>query len=67
MAEDRTADGREGGRGVVTPTISLPRGGGELRGAGEKFAAHPVSGTGAIGPLAGFSYSDVQALLRVLP
>ena len=30
------------------PTISLPKGGGAIRGIGEKFAANPVTGTGAM-------------------
>jgi RHS repeat-associated protein len=30
------------------PTISLPKGGGAIRGIGEKFAANPVTGTGAL-------------------
>jgi len=30
------------------PSISLPRGGGAIRGIGEKFAANPVTGTGAM-------------------
>src|SRR5262245_39586144 len=30
------------------PTISLPKGGGAIRGIGEKFAANPVTGTGSI-------------------
>lgn len=30
------------------PQIALPRGGGALRGIGEKFAANPVTGTGAL-------------------
>src|SRR5256885_3287903 len=29
------------------PTISLPKGGGAIRGMGEKFAANPVTGTGS--------------------
>src|SRR5437660_10125368 len=29
------------------PTISLPRGGGAIRGIGEKFASNPVTGTGS--------------------
>ena len=32
----------------AAPTISLPKGGGAIRGMGEKFAANPVSGTGAL-------------------
>src|SRR5215470_5864726 len=30
------------------PSISLPKGGGAIRGMGEKFAANPVTGTGAM-------------------
>ncbi len=30
------------------PTISLPKGGGAIRGIGEKFAANPVTGTGSM-------------------
>src|SRR6478752_6362698 len=30
------------------PTISLPKGGGAIRGLGEKFAANPVTGTGSM-------------------
>ena len=30
------------------PTISLPKGGGAIRGIGEKFAANPVTGTGSL-------------------
>ena len=31
-----------------TPSISLPKGGGAIRGIGEKFAANPVTGTGSM-------------------
>jgi RHS repeat-associated protein len=31
-----------------SPTISLPKGGGAIRGIGEKFAANPVTGTGSM-------------------
>ncbi len=31
------------------PSISLPKGGGAIRGIGEKFAANPVTGTGSMG------------------
>jgi RHS repeat-associated protein len=31
----------------TAPSISLPKGGGAIRGLGEKFAANPVTGTGA--------------------
>src|SRR6476620_3038602 len=30
------------------PTISLPKGGGAIRGLGEKFTANPVTGTGSL-------------------
>lgn len=30
---------------IVAPSISLPKGGGAIRGMGEKFAANPVTGT----------------------
>jgi len=32
----------------VTPNISLPKGGGAIRGMGDKFAANPVTGTGSV-------------------
>src|SRR5919106_2780036 len=34
--------------GVTAPAISLPKGGGAIRGIGEKFGANPVTGTGAM-------------------
>src|SRR5580693_2922336 len=34
--------------GPVLPTISLPKGGGAIRGIGEKFTANPVTGTGSL-------------------
>ncbi|EIJ33096.1 SpvB/TcaC N-terminal domain-containing protein [Thiothrix nivea] len=33
---------------VTAPAISLPKGGGAIRGMGEKFAANPVTGTGSL-------------------
>ena len=33
---------------VHAPSISLPKGGGAIRGMGEKFAANPVTGTGSM-------------------
>lgn len=33
---------------VTAPSISLPKGGGAIRGIGEKFAANPVTGTGSL-------------------
>ncbi len=35
-------------QGIQAPTISLPKGGGAIRGIGEKFAANPVTGTGSM-------------------
>jgi RHS repeat-associated protein len=36
------------GPGGAAPIISLPKGGGAIRGIGEKFAANPVTGTGSM-------------------
>src|ERR1700752_1672095 len=33
---------------VSPPSINLPKGGGAIRGIGEKFAANPVTGTGSM-------------------
>lgn len=33
---------------VTAPSIALPKGGGAIRGMGEKFAANPVTGTGSM-------------------
>ena len=35
-------------KGFAPPTISLPKGGGAIRGIGEKLAANPVTGTGSL-------------------
>src|SRR5881275_2399623 len=32
----------------AVPSIALPKGGGAIRGMGEKFAANPVTGTGSM-------------------
>ena len=43
------ADGQDAGKPVIaTPSISLPKGGGAIRGIGEEFAANPVTGTGSM-------------------
>ncbi len=43
---------RTGGEGIESttqpPSISLPKGGGAIRGLGEKFAGNPVTGTGSM-------------------
>src|SRR2546429_4028737 len=38
----------EGEQKLAAPSISLPKGGGAIRGIGEKFAANPVTGTGSM-------------------
>lgn len=43
---DRPARGRSFSN--ATPAINLPKGGGAIRGIGEKFAANPVTGTGSM-------------------
>ena len=51
---DRPSEGNEkqqteaGGAPFRAPSISLPKGGGAIRGIGEKFAANPVTGTGSM-------------------
>ncbi len=52
-SEGPTQTASTAGDGVVgTPSISLPRGGGTIRGIGEKFATNPVTGTGSTNPTA---------------
>ncbi len=41
-------NGAEKDARFVAPTVSLPKGGGAIRGMGEKFAAYPVTGTGSM-------------------
>src|SRR6267143_4570015 len=46
---DQTSESSPASDGSFTPpAISLPKGGGAIRGIGEKFAANPVTGTGAM-------------------
>jgi RHS repeat-associated protein len=45
QAQPRTEGAAQQGPGL--PTITLPTGGGAIRGIGEKFAANPVTGTGS--------------------
>lgn len=33
---------------IAPPTVSMPKGGGAIRGIGEKFSANPVTGTGSM-------------------
>ncbi len=51
MATDSDAANVSAGEGKpspAAPSISLPKGGGAIRGMGEKFAANPVTGTGSM-------------------
>lgn len=53
MVDQQGADGgKQGGAddkfAVAAPSLSLPKGGGAIRGIGEKFAANPVTGTGSM-------------------
>jgi RHS repeat-associated protein len=45
-AQPQSRSGRQGA--ISPPVISLPKGGGAIRGMGEKFGANPVSGAGAL-------------------
>jgi len=45
-AESPTPSPDDAGFRLSPPAISLPKGGGAIRGIGEKFAAHPVTGSG---------------------
>ena len=53
MTEDRSSkqpdkkSGNDGSGPFRAPEIILPKGGGAIRGIGEKFAANPVTGTGS--------------------
>ena len=46
-AQGPAEDAEQAGNGSL-PTLSLPKGGGAIRGIGEKFAVNPVTGTGAM-------------------
>src|SRR6266481_3910349 len=45
---DKTTSRNGGEQKAAAPSISLPKGGGAVRGIGEKFAANPVTGTGSM-------------------
>jgi RHS repeat-associated protein len=47
-SQDDKKDSGGAGFAVSPPTVSLPKGGGAIRGIGEKFAANPVTGTGSM-------------------
>jgi RHS repeat-associated protein len=44
----KVEEASSGKNGAVVPSLSLPKGGGAIRGIGEKFAANPVTGTGSL-------------------
>jgi RHS repeat-associated protein len=48
MAQDTKPAVRDEGAGSIAPPIALPKGGGAIRGIGDKFAANPVSGSGSV-------------------
>ncbi|MBS1914586.1 MAG: toxin [Bacteroidetes bacterium] len=52
---------------ATAPSITLPKGGGALKGIGEKFAANPVNGTGSMSiPIdVSHSRSDLQPALTL--
>jgi hypothetical protein len=43
-----SSQGHDDGFAVSSPVVALPKGGGAIRGIGEKFAADPVTGTGSM-------------------
>src|SRR2546429_7940812 len=45
---DATNKDSSNGSDTPSPSISLPKGGGAIRGIGEKFSANPVTGTGSL-------------------
>jgi RHS repeat-associated protein len=46
--ENKVGKVEENNKHSSAPSISLPKGGGAIRGIGEKFAANPVTGTGSL-------------------
>jgi Salmonella virulence plasmid 65kDa B protein len=45
LASIESANGESPGGPIQPPTVSLPKGGGTIRGLGKKFAANPVTGS----------------------
>ncbi|MGH8547893.1 MAG: SpvB/TcaC N-terminal domain-containing protein [Methylococcales bacterium] len=45
---DRLGGAPSGNSAFEAPSLSLPKGGGAIRGIGEKFGANPVTGTGSM-------------------
>ncbi|RWX52035.1 Repeat domain-containing protein, partial [Candidatus Electrothrix marina] len=53
VGKTQQAEGSQEKNPMAAPAIALPKGGGAIRGMGEKFAANPVTGTGSMSvPLA---------------
>ena len=48
VSREKSTSQPDGQQKPSVPSISLPKGGGAIRGIGEKFAANPVTGTGSI-------------------
>ena len=48
VSAEKTTSRSDGQQTPAAPSISLPKGGGAIRGIGEKFAANPVTGTGSL-------------------
>lgn len=46
--DSQTANSDTSQAPVAAPTLSLPKGGGAIRGIGEKFGTNPVTGTGSM-------------------
>jgi hypothetical protein len=47
-ASNKAAESGKEKNWISAPSITLPKGGGAIRGIGEKFAANPVTGTGSM-------------------
>src|SRR2546426_1140563 len=45
---NKDAQSGTGNASTSPPSLALPKGGGAIRGIGEKFAANPVTGTGSL-------------------
>jgi hypothetical protein len=45
---DQRAERSDASQKLARPAITAPKGGGAIRGRGEKFAANPVTGTGSV-------------------
>src|SRR5512135_2369509 len=48
VSPEKTTSRPDGEQKMAAPSISLPKGGGAIRGIGEKFVANPVTGTGSM-------------------